>query len=183
LAHEIIGAHCQGVASPTMYPGTLQLQIALNALGGNVQVVDAADTGPAVIQQTGNSADNLIFANQIASPYDTADPGIAQFIAEMQKYESGTSYYCGVCEKGYAAAMWFLHALGQVQGPPTQSALVAALNSTNGYDADGVVGPITEPAFHTIGTTCLSYSVIKDGQWQPLVGGTFPFICGKRFAG
>jgi ABC-type branched-subunit amino acid transport system substrate-binding protein len=183
LAHEIISAGCQGVASPTLYPGTLQLQIALNALGGNVQVVDAADGGPAVIQQAGSSANNLIFANQIASPYATADPGIQEFDATVQKYEPGASIYCGVCEKGYASVKWFLNALGQVQGTPTQAALVTALDSTNGYNANGLVGPITEPAFHTVGTLCLSYSVIKNAKWVPLIDGPSPFLCGKRFAG
>jgi branched-chain amino acid transport system substrate-binding protein len=183
LAHEIIGAHCQGVASPTMYPGTLQLQIALNALGGNVQVVDAADIGPQVIQQAGSSANNLIYANQYATPYDTADPGVAQFLSTVQKYAPGQNVYCGLCMKGYISAVWFLHALGEIQGTPTQSALVTALDSTNGYTADGLIGPITEPAFHSVGTLCLSYSVIKKGAWVPLVGGANPFICGKRFAG
>jgi ABC-type branched-subunit amino acid transport system substrate-binding protein len=183
LAHEIISAGCQGVASPTMYPGTLQLQIAMNALGGNVQVVDAADGGPAVIQQAGTSANNLIFANQIASPYATADPGIQEFDATVNKYEPGTSIYCGVCEKGYAATKWFLNALSQVQGTPTQTALVNALDSTNGFTADGLVGPITEPSFHTVGTLCLSYSQIQSGKWVPLIQGSNPFLCGKRFAG
>jgi hypothetical protein len=27
----------------------------------------------------------------------------------------------------------------------------------------------------------LSYQIIKNGQWVPLVGGTYPFICGTRF--
>jgi ABC-type branched-subunit amino acid transport system substrate-binding protein len=183
LAHEIIAAHCQGVASPTMYPGTLQLQIALNALGGNVQVVDAADTGPQILQQTGNSAANLIYAGQLASPYDTADPGVAQYLATVAKYEPGTNLYCATCEGGYAAAIWLFHALGQIQGAPTQAALVATLDSTNGYTVDNLVGPITEPAFHTIGTLCLSYSVIRNNQWVPLIGGSFPFLCGKRFTG
>jgi ABC-type branched-subunit amino acid transport system substrate-binding protein len=182
LAHEIIAAHCQGVASPTMYPGTLQLQIALNQLGANIPVVDAGDFGPSVITQAGSSADNLIYANFFASAYDTSDPGVAQYLAAMKKYEPSQSPYC-FCEKGYPIAEWFLHALSQIHGTPTQTKLVAALNSTNGYTVNGLVGPIYEPLFHTQGSLCLSYSTIKNGAWAPLIPGPDPFICGKRLAG
>jgi hypothetical protein len=85
--------------------------------------------------------------------------------------------------KGYISAKWFLHALGEVSGQVTQASLVNALNTTNGYTIDGLVGPITEPAFHTIGTTCLSYSEIENGQWTPLIKGPFPFFCGQAVAG
>jgi hypothetical protein len=101
----------------------------------------------------------------------------------MKQYAPGTEPHCGACEEGYIAAQWFLHALGQTSGTPTQQGLVTALNSTNGYTVDGMVGPITEPAFHTIGTLCLSYAEIKNGQWTVLNPGSFPFLCGKRFAG
>jgi hypothetical protein len=117
----------------------------MNGLGGNVQVVDAADIGPQVISQAGSSANDLIYANQYASPYATADPGVAQFDATVQKYAPGQSIYCGLCMKGYIATLWFLHALGQISGTPTQAGLVAALDSTNGYTVDNLVGPSASP--------------------------------------
>jgi ABC-type branched-subunit amino acid transport system substrate-binding protein len=183
VAHQIISAGCQGVASPTLYPGTLQLQIALNQLGAHMTVVDFGDYGPAVVQQAGASADGLVFAGLSADLYDNADPGVAQYLADMKKYEPNTNPYCGPCMKGYISAKWFLHALGDISGPVTQENLVSSLNSTNGYTVDGLVGPITEPAFHSIGTVCLSYSQIQHGQWTPLINGPFPFYCGKAVVG
>src|SRR5262249_36390799 len=183
VAHQIISAGCAGVGSPTLYPGTLQLPIAVNQLGAHATVVDFGDYGPAVVQQDGANANGLIFAGLSEDLYDSADPGVAQYVADMKKYEPSTDPYCGPCMKGYISAKWFLHALAGGSGPVTQAKLVDSLNSTNGYTVDGLVGPITEPAFHTIGTTCLSYSQIQNGQWTPLIKGAFPFFCGKRVAG
>jgi ABC-type branched-subunit amino acid transport system substrate-binding protein len=181
IAHEIISAHCQGVVSPTLYPGTLALQAALNGLGAHIPIVDAGDFGPAVTQQYGTTADGLISANQFATPYDTADPGIVEYLNDMKTYEPGVNAYCGNCEKGYMAGKWLVHAMGQLNGPATQQGLIAALNSTKNYTIDGLVGPITEPDYHTVGDLCLSYSTIKNGQWTALIGGSFPFKCGKRY--
>jgi hypothetical protein len=181
IAHQIIAAHCQGVVGVTLYPGTLQLQIALNQLGAHIPVIDEIDSGPQVIQQAGSSADNLIYTNQVATTYDTADPGVAAYLHDMQAYEPGHEPHCGRCVLGYAEGVWFLHALSQLKGQPSQQGEIAALNSTKNYTANGLVAPITEPAYHTTGTLCLSYQVIQNGQWQPLVSGSFPFICGKRF--
>jgi hypothetical protein len=181
VAHEIISAHCQGVVSPTLYPGTLALQAALNGLGAHIPIVDAGDFGPAVVQQYGATANGLISANQFATPYDTADPGVVQYLSDMKTYEPSQNPYCGNCEKGFMSAEWFLHAMAQLHGPATQQGLIAALNSTKNYTVNGLVGPITEPDYHTMGDLCLSYSVIKNGQWTALYGGAFPFKCGKRY--
>jgi hypothetical protein len=183
VAHEIVSAHCTGVASPTLYPGTEALQAALNELsGGKIPVVEAGDIGNAVLQQYGKTINNMIYANFFASAYDTADPGVVQYLNAMKTYQPTHNPYC-FCEKGYPVAEWFLHSLGQVQGTPTQAALVAALNNSSGYTANGLVGPISEPAFHHSGSLCLSYSTIQNGQWAPLIGGPNPFICGKPFVG
>jgi hypothetical protein len=82
---------------------------------------------------------------------------------------------------GYVISEFFLHGMSQLTGPATQQNLIAALNSTKNYTVNGLVAPITEPAYHTTGTLCLSYQTIQHGQWVPLVGGTFPFICGTAF--
>jgi ABC-type branched-subunit amino acid transport system substrate-binding protein len=183
VAHEIVAAHCQGVATPTLYPGIEALQAALNELsGGTIPEVEAGDIGSAVLQQYGKTIDNMIYANFFASPYDTADPGVVQYLNAMKTYEPTHNPYC-FCEKGYPVTAWFLHALGQVQGTPTQAALVTALDNTHGYTVNGLVGPIMEPQFHTSGSLCLSYSTIQNGQWAPLIGGPNPFICGKPFVG
>jgi ABC-type branched-subunit amino acid transport system substrate-binding protein len=183
LAHEIIGAHCQGVFSATLYPGTLQLQIALNQLGAHIPVVDLVDSGPSVIKQAGTSANNLIYANDFATAYNTSDPGIVQFLSQMKTYEPTANVYCGNCIKGYVAAEWFLKALGELNGAATQQGLIAALNSTKNYTADNLVGPINEPAFHTTGYgLCFAALAIENGNWVPLESGSFPFICGQPFA-
>jgi ABC-type branched-subunit amino acid transport system substrate-binding protein len=181
VAHQIIAAHCQGVISPTLYPGTLALQAALNQLGASIPIVDAGDFGQAVVKQFGATANGLISANQYATPYDTDDPGIVQYLKDMKTYEPGVDPYCGNCIKGYIAAKWFLKALGDIKGPVTQQSLIDQLNTTKNYTVDGLVGPITEPDYHTVGDLCLSYSVIENGQWKALYGGAFPFKCGKRY--
>jgi hypothetical protein len=181
VAHEIIAAHCQGVVGVTLYPGTLQLQIALNQLGAHIPVVDEVDSGPAVIQQAGSSANNLIYINQNATPYATKDPGVVQYVSDMKTYEAGHDPYCGRCLLGYASVKWMTHALGQLSGAPTQKGLIDALNSTKNYTINGLVGAITEPDFHSTGTICLSAQVIQNGQWVPLINSAYPFTCGKRF--
>jgi ABC-type branched-subunit amino acid transport system substrate-binding protein len=169
VAHQIISAHCQAVVSPTLYPGTLQLQVALNQLGANIPVEDLVDNGPQVIQQAGSSANNLVYTNDNATPFATDDPGVAQYLSDMKTYEPSNTPYCGRCMLGYIQAKWLFHALGQMQGTPTQQGLTAALNSTKNYTVDNLMGPINEPEFHTNGNLCLSYQVIQNGQWVPLI--------------
>jgi hypothetical protein len=183
VAHQIISAGCQGIINPTLYPGAEALQAALNQLGADIPEVQAADIGPAVVQQYGKSIDNMIYANFFASPYATEDPGVQQYMAAMAKYEPGRETHC-FCIKGYAIGLWFLHAFRQMTAngvAPTQAGLVAALNGSSGFDANGLIPPVEEPLFHTQGALCLSYSVIKNGQWESLIKGPNPFFCGKRF--
>jgi ABC-type branched-subunit amino acid transport system substrate-binding protein len=181
VAHQIIGAHCQAVVSPTLYPGTLQLQIALNQLGGNIPVEDLVDAGPAVIKQTGASANNLVYANQVASSYATADPGVVQYLNAMKTYASSSEAHCGRCVLGYVETQFFLQGMKRLNGPATQKGLTDILNQTKSYTANGLSAPISFPEYHTTGTLCLSYQIIKSGQWQPVLNNTFPFICGTAF--
>jgi ABC-type branched-subunit amino acid transport system substrate-binding protein len=183
IAHELIAAHCQAVVNPTLYPGAEALQSALNQLGGNVTEVEYGDIGPAVIQQYGSSIDNMIYTNFFASPYATADPGVQQYLAAMAKYEPGRQTQC-TCIKGYADGLWFLAGFQRMTAngtAPSQAGLVAAMNSTTGFDANGLVPAVQEPQFHTQSVLCQSYSVIKNGQWQTLIPGPNPYQCGKRF--
>jgi hypothetical protein len=179
VAHEMISAGCQGVDS-LLASNTVGLQVVINQLGGNIEVVDPADFGPAVTSQYGSSADNLIYANFFASPYAKGDPGVTDYLDAMKTYESGQDPYC-FCEKGYAVAKWFTWALQQLSAPLKQSALIKVLNSTNGYDEDGLIGPIHEPQFHTEGQLCLGASVIKNGQWVSLYNGPDAMSCGRRY--
>jgi ABC-type branched-subunit amino acid transport system substrate-binding protein len=181
VAHQIIGAHCQAVVSPTLYPGTLQLQIALNQLGGNIPVEDLVDAGPAVIQQTGSSANNLVYANQVASSYATADPGVVQYLDAMKTYQASAEAHCGRCVLGFVESQFFLQGMSRLTGPATQQALIEVLNRTKSYTADGLSAPISFPEYHTTGTLCLSYQIIQGGQWQPVINNSFPFICGTAF--
>jgi ABC-type branched-subunit amino acid transport system substrate-binding protein len=179
VAHQIISAGCQGVDS-LLDTNIVGLQVVLNQLGGNVQVVNPADFGPAVISQYGSTANGLIYASFFASPYAMGDPGVSEYLAAMKKYEPAHDPYC-FCEGGYVAAKWFTWALNQVAAAPTQTALINVLNNTNGYDEDGLIGPIQEPAFHSSGQVCLGASIIKDGQWVSLVNGPKALICGRSY--
>jgi hypothetical protein len=183
VAHELISAHCQAIVNPTLYPGVEALQAALNQLGANITEVEFGDIGPAVVQQYGKSINNMIYTNLFASPYATDDPGVQQYLAAMAKYEPGHQTQC-FCIKGYADGLWFLEGFNKMTAngeAPSAAGLVAALNSTTGFDANGLVPALQEPEFHTVGALCQSYSVIKNGQWQSLIPGPNPFLCGKRF--
>jgi hypothetical protein len=183
LAHELIAAHCQAVINPTLYPGAEALQASLNGLGANITEVEYGDIGPAVVQQYGTSINNMIYTNLFASPYATADPGVQQYLAAMAKYEPGHQTQC-ICIKGYADGLWFLDGFKAMTAngtAPSAAGLVAAMNGTTGFDANGLVPAVQEPQFHTEAALCQSYSVIKGGQWQTLIPGSNPYECGKRF--
>jgi hypothetical protein len=181
VAHQIISAQCQAVLSLTLYPGTLQLQIALNQLGAHIPVEDLVDAGPAVLKQAGSSADNLIYANQVASPYATADPGVVRYLNAMKTYEPNSEPHCGRCALGYVESQFLFQGLSRLTGPPTQNSLINALNSTTNFTANGLAAPITFPLYHKVGSTCLSYQTIQNGNWVPTLNNSFPFICGKTF--
>jgi ABC-type branched-subunit amino acid transport system substrate-binding protein len=177
LAHEIIAAGCQGVLAilDSNNPG---LQQSLNALGGNVQELEYSDVGPSVTSAYGKQVNNLIYANTFASPYTTGSPGVNAYLSAMKTYEPSHSPIC-ICITGYIGAKFFTHALSQLTAPATPAALIQNLNSTNGYDEDGLVGPIHFPAFHTDGTPCDGFSVIKDGQWTSQYNGSSDLLCGR----
>jgi hypothetical protein len=177
LAHEIISAGCQGVLAilDSNNPG---LQLNLNALGGNVQELEYSDVGPTVTQAFGNQVNNLIYANTFASPYTTGSPGITEYLNAMKTYQPSHSPYC-ICIIGYIGGKFFTHTLALLPHAATQAALISALNSTNGYNEDGLVGPIQFPAFHTTGTGCDGFSVIKKGQWVSLYNGSSDLLCGR----
>jgi hypothetical protein len=181
VAHQIIAAHCQAVLCPDLYPGALQLQISLNQLGANIPVEDIIDSGPEVIKQAGSSANNLVYANQAASPYAGKDPGVVQYLHDMKTYETEQDPYCGRCVLGYVVGKFFLNGVAQMQGLPTHKAFINLLNTVKNYSADNLVAPISFPEFHTVGTLCLSYQTIVNGQWKALIDTANPFICGKRF--
>jgi hypothetical protein len=179
VAHEIINAGCQGVDS-LLDSNTVGLQVALDQLGGNVQVVDPADFGPAVTNQYGSSANGLIYANFFASPYATGNQGVNEYLAAMKQYEPSHNPYC-ICVKGYAVAKWFAWGLDQVPASPTQTALINVLNTTHAYTEDGLIGPINEPAFHSSGQLCLGASIVKGGKWVSLQNGPNAMVCGKQY--
>jgi branched-chain amino acid transport system substrate-binding protein len=178
-AHEVINSGANCVLNLLDYPVALQPE--LNQLGGSDIVdVQATSFGSAVTSQYGNSANGVVYANFPASPYATQDPGVRQYLAFMHKYVPSQDP-AGLWEKGYVAAEFFLHALSELKPPFTQQNLIKVLNSTNGYTADGMSGPISFPDFHLNGDLCLSYSVVRNGTWQAAINSPDPFVCGSRY--
>lgn len=180
VAQQIKNAGAQCVAS-LIYPGSPQLQVALNQLGGNIPVVEGDAYGPQVQQQFGSAADGLLYADYTASLQNTGNPGVKQYLDDMAKYERGANPAC-VCAKGYATAEFFLHVLSQVKGTPTPAKIAEVANKTNGYDENGFVPPIQFPRNHTQPGLCLGYSELKNGKWTAIQGtGPNGFVCGQPF--
>jgi hypothetical protein len=177
LAHELISSGCQAVLA-ILDTNTSALQVSLHGLGSNIQELQYADIGPAVIQAFGSQIDNIIYANTFASPYTTGNAGVDQYLAAMKTYQPSHSPYCG-CINGYIGGLFFTHTLSTLASPATQTSLIQALNSTNGYNEDGLIGPIHFPAFHTAGTGCDGFSIVKNGQWVSLYNGSNDLLCGN----
>jgi ABC-type branched-subunit amino acid transport system substrate-binding protein len=178
-AHEIITSGATCILNLLDNPAALQP--AINQLGGGkILDVEAAVFGPAVSKQYGTSASGLIYANFFASPYATADPGVQEYLAFMQKNVPSVDP-AGLWLKGYVAAKFFLYALQQMTPPFTQANLIKEMDSINGYTANGLSGPINFPDYHTNGDLCLSYSIVKNGQWQAAINSSNPFLCGVRY--
>jgi ABC-type branched-subunit amino acid transport system substrate-binding protein len=178
-AHQIKGSGANCILN--LLDNSIALQPALNALGATGVIdIQAADVGPSVTKAYGTSADGVVYGTQSASPYDTADPGVAAYLALIKKYAPSVDPI-GWWEKGYTTAVVLIHALQELAPPLTQAKLMTALNSLNAYTADGLSGPITFPEFHTNGQLCLSFTVLEHGTWIPSIVGPNPFICGQRY--
>jgi hypothetical protein len=123
----------------------------------------------------------VVYAQFAASPYATADPGVQQYLAFMKQNAPTVDPY-GYSVNGYIDMKFVLDTLKTLQTPFTQAAFITALNSTHGYTANGMSGPINFPDFHTNGQLCLSYSILKNGQWAAAANGPNPFTCGTRYS-
>jgi branched-chain amino acid transport system substrate-binding protein len=153
--------------------GLAQLQVDLNQLGAKAITI-ATDFSPATTSENG-----LIFSIPWAAPFVTGNPGVAQYIAAMNKYGYGSL----IDTASYAPFRWaqaalLVHAL-QVAGPPfSQAAVVKALSETKNFTPDGITPPVSFPEFQTIGGNCQSVMQVVDGKWKALINGPSPFVCG-----
>ena len=153
--------------------GLAQLQVDLNQLGVKVKSL-ATDFSAATTSENG-----LIFSIPWAGPYVTGDPGITQYVAAMKKYGYGSL----IASAAYAPFRWaqaalLVHALQVAGAPFSHAAVVKALSETKNFTADGVIPPVSFPAFQTIGGHCQSVMEVVDGEWKSLINGSSPFICG-----
>ena len=101
------------------------------------------------------------------------NPEVAAFLEWMDQTDSG-----GVRDQ-FAADSWtgakaFFDALEALPGPITREALVAQLQSTETYDAGGMLGPIRLGAERTNG--CFVGMRVESGQWRRMAPAS-GFIC------
>ena len=63
----------------------------------------------------------------------------------------------------WAAADLYVDALRSVQGPPTRDKVLAALQATTDFDADGILAGVN-PA-QKKGSSCFMIAEVKGGKW------------------
>jgi ABC-type branched-subunit amino acid transport system substrate-binding protein len=180
-AQQIIssGANC---AISLLIPGSGQLQVAINQLGGNVWILDPSDFGASIEQQFGSSADGLLYFGYSAPLDLTSNPGVAEYLADMKKYAPNQDPRGGWVE-GWESAMYLMHAASLVKGPLTQASIIAAGSTITGYTVDGMHGPINNPAYQlgTENALCGGFEVLKNGKYTPVTAAPADkngFVCG-----
>jgi ABC-type branched-subunit amino acid transport system substrate-binding protein len=174
VAQAIIKSGAQGVLVNASSGGP-QIQAALNQDGAHIPALNVVAYGPQVAQQFGSSANGLIFASFPATLQYTSDPGLQEYLATMKKYGKNPN---GFAEQGYISMKFALDNL-KAAAAPTSAALLKQMSHLSGYDMDGLICPVTFPAFHeAAGTLCLSASQLENGTWVKF--GTQTFYKGQQ---
>jgi ABC-type branched-subunit amino acid transport system substrate-binding protein len=155
------------------------IQANLTQLNADVIVEEPSEFGPAVVKQYGDKVDGMIFSGAFAQVYTTKNKGIAQFKSDMTRFGYAKNIYLPSAPPIYASTQMLLDALAKVGAPFANKRTVAQLNRTRNFTAGGIIPRATFPKWHTIGTDCLSSSVVRNGKWAGLQSGSFPFTCSK----
>jgi ABC-type branched-subunit amino acid transport system substrate-binding protein len=184
-AQQIISSGANCVIS-LLIPGSGQLQVAINQLGGNVWVLDPQDFGAQIEQQFGTSASGLQYFGYTAPLDLTSNPGVAEYLADMKKYAPSQDPR-GNWVEGWEAAKYLMYVTGLVKGTLTQASLITAGGTVTGYTVDGMHGPISNPGYQngSANELCGGFEVLKDGKYVPVT--TAPankegFVCGTAIA-
>ncbi len=149
-------------------------------LGKKMKVMVLTGYGPGLIEQLGADMNGVYVQANAAAYITQKGPGITGFLAAMKADGvSGTPLYYN--ELGYVIASQFVWGLQRAGKNPTQSSLVAALNTEKNLTLGNLIPPVTYPAMRYSATPCNTITQVQNGKW--VVVGTKPWQCGKVVAG
>ncbi|MHB8438900.1 MAG: ABC transporter substrate-binding protein [Acidimicrobiales bacterium] len=141
------------------------------------------------VLQTYGSAMNGVTLEVQHVPFeaDTAYPGVYpgmhQYLQAMTKYEPQYTYD-EVALDGWINAAQFVTGLRAVGRNVTQAKLVAAINATTDFTADGLMPPVDWTQSHTVAAPpyCVAFVQAENGAFQPefVQHGNQVFNCFQR---
>jgi branched-chain amino acid transport system substrate-binding protein len=149
-------------------------------LGKKMKVMVLTGYGPGLIEQLGADMNGVYVQANAAAYITQKGPGITGFLNAMKAAGvKGTPVYYN--ELGYVIASQFVWGLQRAGKNPTQSSLVAALNTEKNLTLGNLIPPVTYPAMRYSATPCNTITQVQNGKW--VVVGTKPWQCGKVVAG
>lgn len=163
------------------YMGVNSPLIQANAqLGKKMKIMVLTGYGPGLVEQLGADMNGVYVQANAAAYITQKGPGITGFLNAMKADGvSGTPVYYN--ELGYVIASQFIWGLQRAGKNPTQSSLVAALNTEKNLTLGNLIPPVTYPAMRYSATPCNTITQVQNGKW--VVVGTKPWQCGKVVAG
>ena len=185
LAEKLKSTNTQLVYTNFIGYAAAQLQADLSQIGSKI-IVGTGIIGfdPQVPKQFGSAANGLESQLYSASWVNPNVPGVQTYLAAMAKYQPSQEYnqqalygWDSMVNLGGA-----LQALGSK--PPTRANIVAAGNSVANFTGDGILQPLSFPAFHTNPPLCIVEGKLESGKWVSISGTSAnPFTCGEKFTG
>jgi len=126
------------------------------------------------LQQYGTLMNGVILSLQqvpfeAASSFSGKYPGMQTYLREMNRYQPGYAYN-EIALDGWINAAQFVAGLRVVGKVLTQAKVVAAINKTSDFTADGLIPPVDWTRAHTsagLGPFCSSYVGVVHGRFVP----------------
>jgi branched-chain amino acid transport system substrate-binding protein len=149
---------------------------AVTQLGNKVKAMVLTGYGPGLVEQLGADMNGIYIQANAAAYITQKGPGITDFLKAMKADGvNGTPLYYN--ELGYIIATQFVWGLQRAGKNPTQTSLVAALNTMKNETLGGLIPPITYPAMRYSSTPCDTITQVQNGKF--VVVGNKPWQCGK----
>jgi ABC-type branched-subunit amino acid transport system substrate-binding protein len=145
---------------------------------GPIASITGVFTDP-IIKALGPAADNLYLSSQMALTTDTANSGVAAFLAGMKKY-AGSDEVNETAMTAWTATQLFAKVAATVTGDINSKSVLAAMNglstpidlqTAGPYKVQGATSPID--GYPRIFNPDIAIGVVKGGKLEPFEGGGF----------
>ena len=153
------------------------IQADLNQLGDKATVLEVSVFGPSVIKQWGTKVNGMMYGAEYASAY-VKNAGTKKYIADMRAAGYASDIYSVFDIEQYAGTEMLAQGLTSAGAPFSHGKVIAALNKLHNYTAGGILPDVSFPAFHKIGSNCISTATVVNGQWKASTK-KYPFTCGS----